>query len=864
MRNRQRTGAIGMLVIALLLAAASSRGEVVVWIGLPGGSAAAWKSTGGGTGWTRVAAADLPDVGYNASPALGDLDGDGDHDALVGESQGKLLAFANDGTDGAPRWRREPPWDVPGDFGSRVAPALGDIDRDGDVDALFGDAGGEVRALENVGGRSRPAWAGRDAWDLPDLGADSRPALGDFDGDGRLDLVVGLQNGALLAYAGTGTTGAPFVRRDAWDPPGVDDRAAPAFGDLDGDGRLDLVVEDGQARSTVYRNAGGHWTVAPGWGPADPGSGPAAPALVGRGTGGAPPPSPPPAGNRAPVARLAATPASGAPPLVVRLDARASDDPDGDPLAFTWDPGDGSTTAPPPADPAAAIAGAPAAYEAAKAVRDGGRYDDAVERYLAAVDALLPLVDVAVPGPVSVQGTNRIDRVARWYLQKIAHDLAGIYLFHDVGLSTCARYARSLQYSRESASQAVAGGFPLLPSLNGTDDNVAAAVAKLLANDCSVPSPVPAFSTRSAGGPVATHTYAAPGRYTARVTVSDGRQTATASVTVAVGPTVPPPPPPPGRDGAEGFGASTPGGEGGRLIEVTEATDAAVRRAFDRARDGHAEVVFRTAGPIAITRPLPKLDGAFVTIEGNGATLDGSRVGSVAATIEVAGHDVVVRNLRLRNGGDNLRVQGSGAYNVLISHVSSTGATDDGISIGYGAHDVTVQWSFLAGNTRSVFIKYKGTTNVSIHHSWIMKQWIRGPLVSGNALVDIRNLILEDWVLWGARYESGATGNVVNSLFRESRYAHGLAGGGTSALRATNGARIHAAGNVYGDRARDGGAAKEPAPFLTPPVTTHPVAQMTPMVESGAGCMPRDATDRAYIDLASGWRTTESRPVRLP
>jgi len=111
----------------------------------------------------------------------------------------------------------------------------------------------------------------------------------------------------------------------------------------------------------------------------------------------------------------------------------------------------------------------------------------------AVVDALIPLTNVTIDGPIKQQGTKRIDRVARWYLQKIGHDLGGVYLYHSVGLSTCERYGTSLQYSRESAAQAKAGGFPKLPSLNGTDENIASATADLQASGCAVPAPAPAF-----------------------------------------------------------------------------------------------------------------------------------------------------------------------------------------------------------------------------------------------------------------------------------------------------------------------------------------------------------------------------------
>jgi PKD repeat protein len=49
------------------------------------------------------------------------------------------------------------------------------------------------------------------------------------------------------------------------------------------------------------------------------------------------------AANRPPVARATATPSSGVTPLTVRLDGSGASDPDGDPLAFAWDFGDGNS-----------------------------------------------------------------------------------------------------------------------------------------------------------------------------------------------------------------------------------------------------------------------------------------------------------------------------------------------------------------------------------------------------------------------------------------------------------------------------------------------------------------------------------------
>jgi hypothetical protein len=288
-----------------------------------------------------------------------------------------------------------------------------------------------------------------------------------------------------------------------------------------------------------------------------------------------------------------------------------------------------------------------------------------------------------------------------------------------------------------------------------------------------------------------------------------------------------------------------------------------VRAAFKAASSGGAVVIFDVPGPITVTAPLPALTGAFITVEGNGAMLVGNGIPIAAPILEVNGHDVIVRNLRVRNGGDNFKVKGNGAYNVVLSHVSSTGSSDDGISIGYGAHDVTVQWAFLAGNTRSLFLKYGATTRISIHHTWVMKQWVRGPLVSSGIMADVRNLIVEDWTLWGVRFEADASGNVVNSLFNLSAYARSIGGKPGSTLHLIQTGPVFAAGNAYDGLAADGDAGDATAALDAPAVTTLPVAEMAPLVRARAGALPRDAIDRAYIAATNGWRVSKERPLRL-
>ena len=169
-----------------------------------------------------------------------DVDADGDLDLYVSSKAGDHLLRNNlDGT-----WT-----DITSASGiapgttSRLAVAA-DFDRDGDVDLLLARPEGGFALYDNLrGGRL----AARDPG-LPKTGAILAAAAGDLNGDGRLDLVWTSDAGAFVALnRGDGTFGAAR-------PVGAG--ATPLLLDYDNDGFLDLFLGSPRGPSALYRNDG--------------------------------------------------------------------------------------------------------------------------------------------------------------------------------------------------------------------------------------------------------------------------------------------------------------------------------------------------------------------------------------------------------------------------------------------------------------------------------------------------------------------------------------------------------------------------------------------------------------------------------
>jgi hypothetical protein len=222
---------------------------------------------GDGTGAFRDSSPAAADRATYSGAALGDLDGDGDLDLVLGCDQFSrgVRLYLGDGRGG---WTLARPEGLPlygqeggpgGSFTNIGAFAVADLDRDGDRDLVtFGQLFGQGRQggilaqiyLNEGQGRTWRRTAELEGGVASSVGNPLQGAVGDVNGDGLPDVAAG---GAV--YLGQG--GGSFV------PGGrADDARVGLLGDLDGDGRLDLVTHQAQGlRLYLGDGSGRRWTL---------------------------------------------------------------------------------------------------------------------------------------------------------------------------------------------------------------------------------------------------------------------------------------------------------------------------------------------------------------------------------------------------------------------------------------------------------------------------------------------------------------------------------------------------------------------------------------------------------------------------
>ncbi len=226
----------------------------------------------------------------------------------------------------------------------------------------------------------------------------------------------------------------------------------------------------------------------------------------------------------------------------------------------------------------------------------------------------------------------------------------------------------------------------------------------------------------------------------------------------------------PAFPGAEGFGSGTPGGRGGRVIEVTTLEDAgpgSLRAALEA--EGPRIVVFRLGGTIAVESPIRVLH-PFVTVAGQTAPGGGITLrnapSNLFAPLQIKTHDVVLRYLRSRPGPSGKPSENVDALtiadperkvaNVVVDHCSFSWSLDEVVNSGYDARDVTVQWCIMSealyrstqprggdsGGGKGPLFGGKGGGRVSLHHNLIAHNIGRNPMIKGEGVFDLVNNVI--------------------------------------------------------------------------------------------------------------------------
>jgi hypothetical protein len=183
------------------------------------------------------------------SPAVGDVDDDGDLEIVVNQLYGRIIAYHHDGSTLWSRW-------FPNNITFGPSPALADITGDGKLETFIPSANGNLYAIKY----DRNFVSGWPVQYSSTTYTETSPVISDLDGDGSLDVILGDESKLIKAWDVSGTLldGFPLSTGDAM-------RAVPVVSDLDRDGDVDLVAAGWDRTVYVWDFAGDYSGDFVGW-----------------------------------------------------------------------------------------------------------------------------------------------------------------------------------------------------------------------------------------------------------------------------------------------------------------------------------------------------------------------------------------------------------------------------------------------------------------------------------------------------------------------------------------------------------------------------------------------------------------------
>ena len=305
------------------------------------------------------------------------------------------------------------------------------------------------------------------------------------------------------------------------------------------------------------------------------------------------------------------------------------------------------------------------------------------------------------------------------------------------------------------------------------------------------------------------------------------------------------------------------------IYHVTNLQDSGPGSLRDAVSQGNRSVVFDVGGEI-ILNDFIYVKGAFVTIDGFTAPSPGISLKNRGLIIRgnKGAHDVIVKNIRVRNSSiDGIQIA-YGAYNVVIDHVSINGSADGNLDITDNSSNVTVSWSIFSepnGTEKNMLIKYN-ISRISVHHNIFTEARQRNPQVriddAGTAAtettLDLRNNIIWDWGAGSGTYVwYGPWANIVNNYYSSNggnkKAALTVCKGDCNGNDPASFARAYVSGNIDPESLGFdiNSLGNEAGPFDAPPVDTQDACTAAQQVIAGAGVRPLDSIDQQYVSRIS-------------
>lgn len=276
--------------------------------------------------------------------------------------------------------------------------------------------------------------------------------------------------------------------------------------------------------------------------------------------------------------------------------------------------------------------------------------------------------------------------------------------------------------------------------------------------------------------------------------------------------TAAPPPPPravsssvavPAYPGAQGSGAQTRGGRGGKVMIVSSLADSGPGTLRDCIeQSGPRTCVFAVSGTIELARTLYVTE-PFLTVAGQSAPAGGIQITNaidaserdLASLVLISTHEVIWTHTRLRNRfrdicsdnatsecGQLFGIESSAhrkTYNVIASYNSLTWNQDEGFGVWAGAdspiHNVTLSMNLIAEGLESHSTgmiaggsdpKRAGNVyDIDFHHNLVMSNSHRNPLMKNRSGRVVNNIFYSQG-FYSSQFGGGGEFDVIGNVYR--------------------------------------------------------------------------------------------------